>query len=255
MTSFTVIVPARYASSRLPAKPLALIGEKPLIRYVVEQAMKSSAKRVVVATDDERIVDVVRGFGGEFVMTSSSHESGTDRIEEAVRQLGLSDNEIVVNVQGDEPLIPPAVIDQVANDLVESGGMMSTLCEPVTCLADIMNPNIVKVVRNVLGNALYFSRAPIPFARDEFPSAGKDACFEGWYRHLGIYAYTTALLRQFVSWSPSPLERIEKLEQLRVLWNGQSIRVCTACQALPAGVDTPADLERVRTIILGAERK
>lgn len=252
MTPFTVIIPARYASSRLPAKPLAMIGDMPLVQHVYVQAKKSAAQRVVVATDDQRIADVVHGFGGHVVMTSSTHESGTDRLEEAVRILGLSDDDIVVNVQGDEPLIPPAVIDQVAVNLANSQVPMATLCEPVSRLADIRNPNIVKVVMNAQGIALYFSRAPIPYARDDFPVATDECRFDGWFRHLGIYAYRVTLLRQFVSWSMAPLERIEKLEQLRVLWNGVGIHVAESCVSIPPGVDTPDDLERVRRIVLGA---
>ena len=208
MTAFTVIIPARYASSRLPAKPLAMIGDMPLVQHVYVQAKKSAALRVVVATDDQRIADVVHGFGGQVVMTSATHESGTDRLEEAVRILGLGDDDIVVNVQGDEPLIPPAVIDQVAVNLANSQVPMATLCEPVSRFSDIRNPNIVKVVMNAQGIALYFSRAPIPYARDDFPVATDECRFDGWFRHLGIYAYRVTLLRQFVSWPMAPLEPI-----------------------------------------------
>lgn len=252
MTPFTVIIPARYASSRLPAKPLAMIGNMPLVQHVHAQAKKSAALRVVVATDDQKIADTVLGFGGEVVMTLPSHESGTDRLEEAVRILGLGEDDIVVNVQGDEPLIPPAVIDQVAANLANAQVPMATLCEPVSCFADIRNPNIVKVAMNGQGIALYFSRAPIPYARDEFPSATDEQRFDGWFRHLGIYAYRVSLLRRFVSWSVAPLERIEKLEQLRVLWNGVGIHVAESCVSIPPGVDTLDDLERVRRIVLGA---
>ena len=251
MTAFTVIIPARYASSRLPAKPLAMIGDMPLVQHVYVQAKKSSALRVVVATDDQRIADVVHGFGGQVVMTSATHESGTDRLEEAVRILGLGDDDIVVNVQGDEPLIPPAVIDQVAVNLANSQVPMATLCEPVSRFSDIRNPNIVKVAMNAQGIALYFSRAPIPYARDDFPVATDECRFDGWFRHLGIYAYRVTLLRQFVSWPMAPLERTEKLEQLRVLWNGIGIHVAESCVSIPPGVDTPDDLERVRRIVLG----
>jgi 3-deoxy-manno-octulosonate cytidylyltransferase (CMP-KDO synthetase) len=252
MTPFTVIIPARYASSRLPAKPLAMIGDMPLVQHVYVQAKKSAALRVVVATDDQRIADVVHGFGGQVVMTLPTHESGTDRLEEAVRILGLGDDDIVVNVQGDEPLIPPAVIDQVAVNLANSQVPMATLCEPVSRFSDIRNPNIVKVAMNAQGIALYFSRAPIPYARDDFPVATDECRFDGWFRHLGIYAYRVTLLRQFVSWPMAPLERTEKLEQLRVLWNGIGIHVAESCVSIPPGVDTPDDLERVRRIVLGA---
>lgn len=249
MTPFVVVIPARYASTRLPAKPLADIGGKPLIQWVYEQARKSDAQRVVIATDDERIAAVAQGFGAEVVMTRATHESGTDRIHEVATQLGFSGDTVVVNVQGDEPLIPPAVINQVAANLVRSGAPMATLCEPVHHYDEISNPSIVKVVMDQSGMALYFSRAAIPFDRDQFTAGRENAYFNGWYRHLGIYAYRKSLLDQFVAWGPCLLEQTEKLEQLRALWHGAHIHVAPAVENLPAGVDTPADLERVRAIV------
>lgn len=259
MTPFVVVIPARYASTRLPAKPLADIGGKPLIQWVYEQACKSEAQQVVIATDDERIAQAAHVFGAKVVMTRATHESGTDRIHEVASQLGYSGDTVVVNVQGDEPLIPPSVINQVAANLVRSGAPMATLCEPLHQYDDIMNPNMVKVVTDQSGMALYFSRAPIPYDRDQFAahkdaanslSSGKEtACCNGWYRHLGIYAYRKSLLDQFVAWGPCALEQTEKLEQLRALWHGAQIHVAPAIENLPAGVDTPADLERVRAIV------
>lgn len=249
MTPFVVVIPARYASTRLPAKPLADIGGKPLIQWVYEQACKSDACRVVIATDDSRIEAVAATFGAEVVMTKVNHASGTDRIHEVATRLKFSEETVVVNVQGDEPLIPPSVINQVALNLVESGAPMATLCEPIHQLDEIMNPNMVKVVMNNAGMALYFSRAAIPWDRDHFTTGKEPAYFNGWYRHLGIYAYRTSLLNQFVAWGSCPLELTEKLEQLRALWYGAQIHVAPAVESLPAGVDTPADLERIRAIV------
>lgn len=249
MTPFVVVIPARYASTRLPAKPLADIGGKPLIQWVYEQACKSEAQRVVIATDDERIEAAVRQFGAEAVMTRQAHESGTDRIHEVASLLGFDKDTVVVNVQGDEPLIPPSVINQVAANLVRSGTPMATLCEPIHQFDDITNPNVVKVVMDQSGLALYFSRAAIPWDRDKFSAGKENACFNGWYRHLGIYAYRKSLLDQFVAWGPCALESTEKLEQLRALWHGVRIHVAPAMENLPAGVDTPADLERIRAIV------
>ena len=252
--SFSVVIPARHASTRLPGKPLLDIAGKPMIQHVYERARESSASRVVVATDDQRIAEVVTGFGGEPVMTSTEHASGTDRTEEVCRALGLDEHDIVVNVQGDEPLIPAQVIDQVAANLAahpEAG--IATLCEPVTSQADFLNPNIVKVVTNSQGLALYFSRAPVPWDRDGF-AAGSDAADvpSAARRHLGIYAYRVSLLRQFVSWPPAALEQLESLEQLRALANGAAIHVADAVAAVPPGVDTQADLDAVRALISGA---
>ncbi|AFU97517.1 3-deoxy-manno-octulosonate cytidylyltransferase [Simiduia agarivorans] len=245
---FTVIIPARYSSSRLPGKPLADIGGKPMIQRVVEQARLSQAARVVVATDDARIADTVRAFGAEVCMTKASHVSGTDRLQEVAEQLGLADDALVVNVQGDEPLIPPEVINQVAGNLASNpAARMATLCEPIEHLADVKNPNVVKAVFDRNGMALYFSRAPMPWARDAFASAPDDmpAGVE-FYRHIGLYAYRVGLLNDFVTWPQSALEKTESLEQLRVLEQGERIHIAPSLLPVPGGVDTPADLERVR---------
>jgi len=252
--SFTVVIPARYGSSRLPGKPLLDIAGKPMVQHVYERACESGAEQVIIATDDERIFAAASDFGAAVVMTSAEHVSGTDRIEEVSRQLGLAATSIVVNVQGDEPLIPAVVIDQVADNLAahEQAGI-ATLCEPITTAADLFNPNIVKVVADEQGYALYFTRAPIPWDRDAFaggqPAAGEAVQAR---RHLGIYAYRVSLLRDFVNWSPAPIELTESLEQLRAMYHGTRIHVADALAEVPPGVDTEADLAVVRRIHDGA---
>jgi 3-deoxy-manno-octulosonate cytidylyltransferase (CMP-KDO synthetase) len=255
---FSVVIPARYASSRLPGKPLVDIGGKPMIQHVYERALESEAVSVIIATDDQRIADVVKGFGADYVMTASTHSSGTDRLEEVVRSLGYYSDDIVVNVQGDEPLIPSRIINQVAHNLAaEAGASIATLCEKITDVESLFNPNVVKVVFDVKGFAQYFSRAPIPWARDQFATALPARLplnmpeNINYYRHIGIYAYRVKFLRSFVKWEPSPLETIECLEQLRALWNGEKIHVDLADEQPPAGVDTLEDLERVRRIFAG----
>ena len=250
--SFYVVIPARYASTRLPAKPLRDIAGKPMIQHVYERACESAARRVIVATDDTRIEAVVKAFGGQVCMTSATHNSGTDRLQEVAQQLALQGNDIVVNVQGDEPLIPPAVINQVANNLANAhAASVATLSEPIHSLEDFRNPNIVKVVADKTGRALYFSRAPIPWPRDHFAAAQVQDLPLNFpcQRHIGIYAYRVALLNRFVGWPQAPLEHIESLEQLRVLWHGETIHIDEACAAVPGGVDTEADLQRVRQLL------
>lgn len=253
--SFTVVIPARYASSRLPAKPLALIANKPMIQHVYERASESGAARVIVATDDQRIFDLVRGFGGEACMTKTSHVSGTDRLHEVAGIYAMAGDEIVVNVQGDEPLIPATVIRQVAKNLAQNTqASVATLCEPITSAQEFTNPNAVKVVTSADNLALYFSRAPIPWPRDQF-SQNQDQLPEdltgtiGARRHIGIYAYRVSLLNRFITWPAAPLELLESLEQLRVLWQGESIHVDLACDDVPGGVDTLDDLQRVRDLL------
>ncbi|HSG61944.1 MAG TPA: 3-deoxy-manno-octulosonate cytidylyltransferase [Pseudomonadales bacterium] len=249
---FSVVIPARYASTRLPGKPLQDIAGKPMVQHVYEQALKSSATEVVIATDDTRIVAAVQAFGGRVVMTSDQHESGTDRLQEVAALMGWADDHVVVNVQGDEPLIPPQVIDQVAA-LINSNGEadVATLCEAIHRYEDVINPAVVKVVANQHQRALYFSRAPIPWDRDAFAADQHVLVANQYWRHIGIYAYRVATLNAFVSWPVAAIERIEKLEQLRVMANGGSIAVAETCCAIPGGVDTPADLVRVRTFIAG----
>jgi 3-deoxy-manno-octulosonate cytidylyltransferase (CMP-KDO synthetase) len=248
--SFTIIIPARFASSRLPGKPLADIAGKPMIERVYLQACSSDAERVIIATDDQRIADVASQFGAEVCMTSPEHESGTDRLQEVASQLKLDDQQVVVNVQGDEPLIPAAVINQVAADLAgnQQAGM-ATLVERITDADTVFDPNAVKVTIDLQGRALYFSRAPMPWARDHF-AAGDAGLPDNsrYFRHIGIYAYRVAFLHQFVQWPASMLETTERLEQLRALEHGVSIMASEACATIPAGIDTAADLENVRAL-------
>ena len=240
--SFTVIIPARYASTRLPGKVLADICGKPMIAHVVERANESSAVRTIVATDDQRIADALADAECEVCMTRSDHQTGSDRLQEVVQQLDIGDDEIVVNVQGDEPLVPGQLIDQVAAALeVSQAAVMSTAAKEIIDPNDIDDPNIVKVVFAQNGRALYFSRAPIPYARDSRTAAA--------WHHIGIYAYRGKFLRDFHLMVESEIEKTESLEQLRALDNGNIIMVETVDYPTGIGVDTPADLEKVRTMI------
>ncbi|WP_409526085.1 3-deoxy-manno-octulosonate cytidylyltransferase [Nitrincola sp. MINF-07-Sa-05] len=248
--SFSVVIPARYASTRFPGKPLADLAGKPMVQHVYERACESEASRVIVATDNQQIADVASAFGAEVCMTSSDHPSGTDRLQEVVQRLGFYADDIVVNVQGDEPLIPPRIINQVAHNLMamtEAG--IATLSEPIEDLDALLNPNVVKVVTDCKGMALYFSRASIPWPRDAFAAQSKGTAMPAgfnWQRHIGLYAYRVRLLNEYVTWPPAPLEQTESLEQLRALWMGVRIHVAAADEAPPTGVDTPEDLERIR---------
>lgn len=243
--SYTVIIPARYQSSRLPGKPLADIGGKPMVQWVHERAQASGAERIVVATDDERIKEVVEAFGGEVCMTAVEHTSGTERLAEVIEKLDLADDTVIVNVQGDEPLIPSVNISQVANNLVQSSVGMATLAEPICSYAELANPNVVKVVTDKDGIALYFSRSVLPYDRD----GDQETLNFDYLRHIGIYAYRAGFIKQYVSWPASQLEQVESLEQLRVLWQGEKIHVAPAVEPPPAGVDTPEDLEQVRRLV------
>ena len=239
------VIPARYASTRLPGKPLVPIGGRPMVQWVYEAVSRVEAvQRVVVATDDERVAEAVASFGGEAEMTSPAHPSGTDRVAEVVRRLG---GELVVNLQGDEPLIDPHVVAQALAPLIdEPEVVMSTLCTRLRDPEQWHDPNVVKVVRAAGGDALYFSRAPIPHPRD---GAAVEAVPV--YKHLGIYCYRAAFLARITELPPSPLEEVERLEQLRVLEAGYRIRVVeTAHDTI--GVDTPEDLERVRALVVGS---
>ena len=247
--AFTVLIPARLASTRLPDKPLADIAGKPMVVRVAEQARRSQAQRVVVASDSDRIVQACRLHGIDAVLTRADHASGTDRLAEAASQLGLGDPAVVVNVQGDEPLIAPALIDDVAALLeARPDADMGTAAHPISDAAEFRNPNVVKVVTDASGLALYFSRAPIPWWRDGF-AQGVDALPQpAPLRHVGIYAYRCGFLRRFPQLPPAPLEQLESLEQLRALWHGHRIAVHVTAQAPGAGVDTPEDLARVRAL-------
>jgi 3-deoxy-manno-octulosonate cytidylyltransferase (CMP-KDO synthetase) len=257
VTAFTVIIPARLASSRLQRKVLADLCGKPMVVRVAERARESGARRVCIATDHPDIAAAVEAAGFEALMTRADHASGTDRIAEAAARLQLESDSVVVNVQGDEPLIEPGLIRAVAGMLEATPeAVMSTACHPIREAAEFFNPNVVKVVLDSRGFARYFSRAPIPFARDAFaaeprPSQLPEAlpC----YRHVGIYAYRPAFLRDYAALAPAPIEQFEALEQLRVLWHGFSIAVSVRLDAPQPGVDTSEDLERVRRLL--AERR
>lgn len=257
--SFVVIIPARLASTRLPNKPLLDIGGKPMIQRVWERACLSEATRVVVATDDARVAEAVARFGGEVCMTRATHESGTDRLQEVAQRLAFDDRQIIVNVQGDEPLIPPAVINQVARNLAASERAgIATLAKRIRHREEVFNPNVVKVVVDNTLHALYFSRAPVPWDRDAWHrdagalNGADDAHLEGyWARHIGIYAYRAEFLHAFVTWPVGLLERLEKLEQLRALENGVAIHVDESAEDIPPGVDTADDLETVRQWVSG----
>lgn len=248
--TFTVIIPARFASSRLPGKPLADINGKPMVVHVMERAQESGAERVIVATDHPDVEQVIRQAGGEVCLTSPDHSSGTERLAEVIERYRLPDDEIIVNIQGDEPMIPPVIVRQVAENLAGSRAGMATLAVPIIGSEEVFNPNAVKVVRDAEGYALYFSRAPIPWDRERF-ALSKENVGDHFLRHIGIYAYRAGFVRRYVSWAPSELEKIELLEQLRVLWYGEKIHVDVA-KAIPSvGVDTPEDLERVRLAMAG----
>ena len=249
---FIVVIPSRYASTRLPGKPLLDIAGKPMIQHVWERAQQSSADKVYIATDHDEIRQVALGFGAEVCMTSDKHESGTDRLQEVVTQLQCADDQVVVNVQGDEPLIPPEVIDQVAELMTDEQSQMATLYELITEAEQVFDPNVVKLVTSQLGEALYFSRAPIPWDRDGFSDGKQQVSGKTAYkRHIGIYGYRVALLHRFVAWPVSELEAVEKLEQLRAMSHGVSIKAARACATIPGGVDTQHDLDKVRRALGG----
>lgn len=256
MTKFTVIIPARFASSRLPGKPLADIAGKPMIRHVWEKAGQSGAERVIVATDNAQVAQAVRAFGGEVCMTSDKHHSGTERLAEVVQQLAIADDEIIVNIQGDEPLIPPLIVRQVAENLATYRVNMATLAVKIEQTEELFNPNVVKVLTDKDGYVLYFSRAVIPWDRDQFALWQRGELpieqlklASHYLRHIGIYAYRAGFIRQYVRWQPSALEQIESLEQLRVLWYGEKIHLAQALEAPAVGVDTAEDLAKVRSIL------
>lgn len=245
MQKFRVVIPARYASMRLPGKPLAEIAGLPMIVHVYRRAIASGAADVLIATDDERIAAAVRAHGARVEMTAASHQSGTDRIAEVAERLNWRGDDIVVNVQGDEPLIPPSVIEQVAGLLAEHpGASIATLTTPLAHAGEFVDSNTAKVVVDRAGYAMYFSRASIPHPREGGVPPGVR-------RHVGLYAYRVDSLRVLASTPVCELEAIEKLEQLRALWLGLKIVVADACEAPPGGVDTPADLEAVRALVAG----
>lgn len=250
MEEFRVVIPVRYASNRFPGKPLADIAGKPMIQHVYERATRSGAVSTVIATDDERIAEVAKNFGAMVCMTSKDHVSGTDRAAEVAVALSYEDDEIIVNVQGDEPLIPPQSIKQVATNLaIHENVKSATLCEPIKDFDELMNPNIVKVVMNQRNHALYFSRAPIAWNRELSPSKSDKTLIGTHYRHRGIYAYRVGFLLEYTQWEPCELENMEHLEQLRTLWHGIRIHVDISKQKIPPDVNTMEDLEKIRKMM------
>jgi 3-deoxy-manno-octulosonate cytidylyltransferase (CMP-KDO synthetase) len=244
--SFIVIIPARLASTRLPNKPLADLGGKPMVVRVAERAAQSGASRIIVATDHDDILAACRAHGVQAQLTRADHPSGTDRIAEVAAAIGLAPDAVVVNVQGDEPLIDPALIAATAAQ-IEADVPMATAAHPIAAADDLFNPNVVKVVLDKAGRALYFSRAPMPWHRDAFAQS-REVLPDGYLplRHIGLYAYRNTFLQAYPTLAVSPLEQIEALEQLRVLWHGIPIAVHVTHGAPAAGVDTPEDLARVR---------
>ena len=247
---FKIVIPARHSSSRLPGKPLLDIAGKPMVLRVLDRAMQAGAGEVWVATDHSGIAEVVEAAGGKVILTSADHPSGTDRLAEVATQLGWADHTLVVNVQGDEPLIPPQLIADAAAALAaDPAAAIATACHPLESVDEFFNPNVVKVVMGADGRALYFSRAPIPWARDAFAAdrstlpAGLPA-----FRHIGLYAYRAGFLKRYSTLAASPLEQWEALEQLRAMAHGFPIQVMVLDHAPPAGVDTADDLERVRRV-------
>jgi 3-deoxy-manno-octulosonate cytidylyltransferase (CMP-KDO synthetase) len=247
---YHIVIPARFASERLPGKVLLDIAGKPLLQHVWQRAIDSSALSVVIATDHESIVTVAESFGAEVVLTSTDHRSGSDRIAECAEILCWSDSHLVVNLQGDEPLMPPSCLDQVASLLDQHADCeVASLYWPMTASDEIKNPNAVKVVTDHKDRALYFSRAPIPYARGFNDVDAALAAGIEWKRHLGLYAYRLAALRRYTACNPTPLENSERLEQLRIMEQGGRIAMAKACEFIPAGVDTRDDLDRIRRIL------
>lgn len=250
MSGFRVVIPARFASTRLPGKPLLAIAGRPMIRWVWERAVASGAAEVLIATDHDGIADACRAFGAEVCMTDPGHASGTDRIAEVAATRGWDDAEVVVNVQGDEPLLPPALVQQVAELLLHTDADVGTLGTPIQSLAEYLDTHVVKLVARQDGAALYFSRAPIPWHRDgAVAGLASQQRFAGALRHLGLYSYRVGALRRLAAAPPCALEELERLEQLRALWLGMRIQVDVAMEVPPAGIDTPADLERVNRLL------
>lgn len=249
--AFKVVIPARYASTRLPGKPLLDISGQPMIAHVCARASEAGAEEIIVATDDERILHTVRELGFYAVMTRADHQSGTERLAEVAEQCGWAAETIVVNLQGDEPLIPPDYIRDVAIALAgQQKAGIATLAATIIDPEELFNPNAVKVVLDKNGYALYFSRAPIPWERGHFSqSGGTPSGKMAYLRHIGMYAYTVGFLQRYCLWPASVLETVESLEQLRILWEGEAVRVQVVDKTPPAGVDTPEDLQRVDAIL------
>src|SRR3989339_2105264 len=246
---FRVIIPARLNSSRLPEKVLAEIAGKPVIQHVYNRAVESGAESVIVATDNSKIAKIAESFGATVCMTSPEHRSGTERIAEAVVALGLEDEEVVVNLQCDEPLMPASVIQAVAQDLEDHDNIkVSTICVPMKTVEELFNPDVVKVVMNKRNYAMYFSRAPIPWDRKHFKDKKNISLDNHYYRHVGIYAYRANFLQEYMESEPSPYEQLEALEQLHILWHGGRLHIVSTKENIPHSVDTQEDIARVREI-------
>lgn len=248
---FKVVIPARYGSSRLPGKPLRLLAGRPMVEHVHRRACESGAQQVIIATDDARIESAAQAFGAEVLMTAPDHPSGTDRLAEVVERMGWPDDAVVVNLQGDEPLMPPALVRQVAGNLAaHPDAAIATLCTPITDAAEFFDPNVVKLVSDAAGYAMYFSRAPIPWAREAFAVSRERLPAQMMCRrHLGLYAYRVSFLRAYRKLKPAPLEDIEMLEQLRALWHGYRIQVADALLQPGPGVDVESDAQRVEALL------
>lgn len=250
VSAYHIVIPARFASERLPGKVLLDLAGQPLLQHVWQRACESKAESVTIATDDERIVKIADTFGAQVVLTSENHQSGSDRIAECAAKLAWPDGHLVVNLQGDEPLMPAACLDQVAALLDQRPDCeVASLYWPIDEAAEVQNPNAVKVVTDSQDRALYFSRAPIPYARSYDSILEAMSCGVKWKRHLGLYAYRLAALRRYTSCAPTPLEMSERLEQLRIMEQGGRIAMAAACEFIPAGIDTAEDLRRVTLLI------
>ncbi len=252
--SFIIVIPARFDSQRLPGKAMLEVAGKPLVQHVFEMSIKTNAAQVIIATDDNRIANAATKFGADVCMTSNTHRSGTERIAEVILRRSIDDQAIVVNVQGDEPLLPEVLVNQVADDLAQfSDASVSTLCTPIVEQEDIFNPNVCKLVKDINGYALYFSRAPIPWDRQlfAFDDAHKLEQIKAgtYFRHVGLYAYRAGFVNDYAHWPTSSLETVESLEQLRVLYNGYRIHVSETDRDPGVGVDTQDDLEKVRRLL------
>ncbi|MBF6057047.1 3-deoxy-manno-octulosonate cytidylyltransferase [Thiomicrorhabdus heinhorstiae] len=248
---FVVVIPARYESSRLPGKPLMDILGKPMIQWTWQQAKQSGAERIIIATESEKVAGVCRAFGADVCLTGEHHQSGTERIAEVIELCELNEDDIIVNVQGDEPMLPVELIHQVVDGLEQNPHInMATLCEPIESIETLFDPHAVKVSRDINQCAINFSRAPLPWARDNFAKEPKTLP-DNWHykRHIGLYAYRAAFVKQYVAWPECDLEHVEKLEQLRVLWHGEKILVLDALTDAGVGVDTAEDLKTVQRLL------
>lgn len=254
--SYHIIIPARYASSRLPGKPLRLIAGQPMLAHVIASARQSAATRIIVATDDQRIADAATALGVETCMTSLQHNSGTERIHEVIETFGITDDTVIVNMQGDEPLMPTSCLDQLGQALAQDAhAEMATLSAPIESMDELFDPNVVKLVCDDAGNALYFSRAVIPWHRDAFMHSPPQLdSYSAFLRHIGLYAYRAGFVKQYISWGSCELEQIESLEQLRVLYHGRKIKVVRANDIPGPGVNTEEELQRAEHILSQHDR-